>query len=527
MKTGTGAGRIGAEPLRRFARAAWRAAPLVCFLLFAVAAYVFILSAGTWTHWRSWTVFYDAQAEGFRQGHLYLPEVPSAALRALPNPYDPAKMQFWRWDHVYYGGHFYVYWGLVPALFLAAFKAIFHVRVLVADDVIVFIFFVGRLLAGTLLIRALAARVESRPPGWAVWLALAVFAIAHPTPYLLARAGVYEGAILGGVCFIVSGLYLALRGIRGASPGTADRWLAASSVCFGLAGGTRISLLPTVVVLVCFTAFVRWRLEGGERGRLLRVGLAACAPAALLTILHLLLNRLRFGAWTEFGARYQLGTPLTVGWRFVLPDLFAYLFCPPTHSCTFPFLFGNWHTTRALAPSWLTWPVDHETKEPTIGLLSVAAFAWLAVAGLLVSATRRWARHRAGVAEAQSPAAVWEGRWISGALLLYVAGSAAPLLFLSASTMRYEADFASGVLLLATLFGWRFLSAPASRAGRATAGTLYVVLALGTVVASGLLGFTGYFEQFKRHNPMLIHKLEKAFSVCRSAPTRTPGKRGG
>jgi hypothetical protein len=514
MSRETGAGRLGAEALGRFARAAGKAAPLCCFLLLVVAAYVFILSAGTWTHWRTWTVFYDAQAEGFRQGHLYLPEVPSAALRALPNPYDPAKMQLWRWDHVYYRGHFYVYWGLFPAVLLAAFKAIFRLRVVIGDDVMVFIFFVGRLFAGTLFIRALAARVDSRPRGWAVWLALAVFALGHPTPYLLARGGVYEGAIIGGVCFMVSGLYLAFRGITGASPGRAGGWLVAASLCFGLAGGTRISLLPTVVVLVCFTAFVRWRIEGGDRGRLLGIALPACAPAALLTLLHLLLNRLRFGAWTEFGARYQLGLPLIFGWRFLLPDLFAYFFCPPTHSCVFPFLFGNWNTARALAPAWLSWPADLQTKEPTIGLFAVGAFAWLSLGGLVLAATRRWRRRDAGPVAPPPSATAWEGRWIWGALVLYVLGSAAPLLILSGTTMRYEADFASGVLLLATLFGWRLLSAPAARAGRAAAATVYVVLALGTVGASGLLGFTGYFEHFKRHNPALIHKLEAALSVC-------------
>jgi len=520
----TGADPRGVEPLRRLARSAVRAAPIWLFLALVVAYYVFVLSAGTWTHWGTWTVFYDAQAEGFRRGHLYLPEVPSAALRALPNPYDPAKMQVWRWDHVYYRGHFYLYWGLVPPLLLAIFKSIFRVKDLIGDDVVVFAFFVGRLMAGTLLIRALAARAMPRPPGWAVWWALAVFALAHPTPYLLARGGVYEGAIVGGVCFMVAGLYLGLRGIGARGPTAADAWLAAASAAFGLAAGCRISLYPAVVALVCFTAWARWRVEGGDRRRLLRVALVACGPAAVLTLAHLFVNHLRFGAWTEFGARYQLGMPLTFGWRFLLPDLFAYFFCPPTHSCTFPFLFGHWNTTRALAPGWLSWPVDYQPKEPTIGLLAVAAFAWLALGGLVLAATHGWKRRdAAGRAAPQPAAAVWEGRWISGALVLYVLGSAAPLLLLSGTTMRYEADFASGVLLLATLFGWRLLAAPASRAGRAIIGTTYVALAVGTVVASGLLGFTGYFEHFERHNPMLIHKLEKSLSVCRPEPRPTRG----
>ena len=503
------------EPLWRFARAARSSAPLTGFLLIVTAAYVFIISAGTWTHWWTWTTFYDAQAEGLRQGHLYLREVPSAALKALRDPYNPTNMRVWRWDHVYFAGHFYVYWGLVPALLLAAFKVIFHVHGPIGDDVIVFLFFVGRLLAGTLLVRGLAARAEPRPPGWAVWLAAAVFAIAHPTPYLLARSGVYEGAIVGGVCFMVTGLYLALRGIAAAEGRAAGRWLAAASVSFGLAAGTRVSLFPTVVALVCFTAFVRWRIEGGDRNRLPRIGLWACGPAAALAFGHLVLNRLRFGAWTEFGANYQLGWPLIkVGVRFVIPNLFAYLFCPPIRSCNFPFLFGNWNTTPALAPSWLTWPADHQTSEPNVGLLSVAVFAWLAMGGVGLAVARIRAKRRPNSDPSRSVASVWRDRWIWGSLALFVLGSAAPLLFLSGATVRYEADFASGVLLIATLVGWRLVAAPASRAGRATIATLYVLLAVGTVLAGGLFGFSGYFEHFKRHNPTLFHRLEKTFSVC-------------
>src|ERR1022692_517487 len=506
--------RIGPEPLRQFARAVRRSAPLICFLLAVTAFYVFIVSAGTWTHWRTWTVFYDAQAEGFRHGHLYLTEVPSAALKALRDPYDPTKMQVWRWDHVYYAGHFYIYWGLVPAVFLAAFKTIFRIHTVIGDDVIVFIFVVSRLLAGTLFIRALAARFEPRPRGWAVWLAMAVFSIAHPTPYLLARCGIYEGAIVGGACFTVTGLYLAFRGIVAAEPRAADRWLAAASVGFGLAAGTRVSLFPMVTALVCFTAFVRWRIEVGDRDRLWRIGLWACGPAAVLEFGHLLMNRLRFGAWTEFGASYQLGLPIKVGLRFVIPNVFAYFFCPPIHTCKFPFLFGHWDTTRGLAPSWLPWPVDYQSTEPVAGLLTMTAFAWLAVGGLGLAATRLRARGRAGVEAPRSAAVVWADRWIWGALVLYVVGSAAPLLLLSASTMRYEADFASGILLIATLVGWRLVVAPAYRAGRTTAATLFGLIAVGTVLAGALFGFTGYFEHFKRDNPTLLHRLEKALSLC-------------
>ena len=71
-----------------------RAAPLWLGLAVIVAFYAFVVGAGHADAWFSWSRLYDGQAEGFRAGHLYLPERPSAALRALPDPYNPANMRF-------------------------------------------------------------------------------------------------------------------------------------------------------------------------------------------------------------------------------------------------------------------------------------------------------------------------------------------------------------------------------------------------------------------------------------------------
>jgi hypothetical protein len=481
-----------------------------------IAYYVFLMSAGHMSRLHTWSGFVDSQAEGLRQGHLYLPEAPSPALKALKDPYDPANMRYWRWDHSYYAGRLYLYWGMVPALLLALAKTILRIRYGVGDETMVFVFAVGRLVAGALLIRALAARAATRPPGWAVATALVVFAVASPMPYTLNRGAVYEVAILGGVCFALAGLVCALRAIDAADPRRATRWLAAASVGFGLAGGSRISLLPVVVALALLTGFARWRIDGGGARRFWTAGLAAAAPAAALIGAHLLLNKLRFDAWTEFGARYQMGhPPLRTGLRFLLPDVFAYFFCPPSRGCTFPFLFGKWNTTRPLSPSWLTWPDDHHTPEPTTGVLVVVTFAWLALAGVVVAAVRA-RRRRAGreAPPALAPADVWRRRWPWLALLIYTFGAAAPLLLLSSTSMRYELDFSSGLLLLATLGGWGWLAAPAGRVGRAAAATTFATLAATTIIAGVLLGVGGYFNHFGRHNPALLHALERTLSVC-------------
>jgi hypothetical protein len=486
-----------------------RTVPLLCGLALIVAYYAFTVGAGRPpTAWYRWSGLYDAQAEGFRNGHLYLPEIPSRALQSLPDPYNPANMRFWRWDHTYYKGHFYLYWGLVPALLLAAFKTLFRVRQVIGDEALTFGLFIGRLFVGTWLLRSLAAARTPQPARSTVALAVAVFALAHPTPYTLNRGAVYEVAIGGGVFFMLAGVALGWRGLRADAPVSANRWLAAASASLGLAGGCRSMLLPTVALLAIWTAFARWRRERRDLRRFGGLLLFAGGPAALLTIGHLVLNAVRFDSWSTFGARYQLGNPLVAGLRFVVPTLYTYLFLPPLHGCRFPYLTTDWKVTRALTPRWLHWPADHMTHEPVAGLLVCAPFVLLGVIALLVVLVRR---RRNGAATTVD----WTWRWVWGALCIYLVGSAVPLLLISATTMRYEVDFASPALLLAAIAGWWLLTLPATRTGRTLARAGYATLAVVTIIVGVLLGFGGYFDHYGRHNPALKQSLERTFTVCR------------
>ena len=61
----------------------------------------------------------------------------------------------------------------------------------------------------------------------------------------------------------------------------------------------------------------------------------------------LVINKLRFGDWTDFGRDYAMTYPLFVpGLRFLLPNIYAYAFAPPQWSCTFPYLSLAWNAVR-------------------------------------------------------------------------------------------------------------------------------------------------------------------------------------
>lgn len=495
------------DPHRR--RRIIQATQLAGFFAAVVIYYLFVVSAGNWTSWRTWSGYYDTQAEGFRAGHLYVELPVSPALRALPDPLNPKHARLWRWDYSFYGGHFHLYWGLAPAALLAAVKTLLRIHRPVTDDVLVFVFLIGRALGGCLLIRAMARRLVPGPPAWAVWTAMAVFALAHPTPYLLARGAIYEAAITAGAAFTVAALYLAFEAIFAADERAGARWAMLASLSVGLGAAARVSLLPAGAALVGLLIFARWRAGGGGWRRLMRVGWRIAAPFGGLTLVQLLLNRLRYGAWGEFGQRYQMGFQwFAMGPRFVAANLYIYLFRPLTHLCTFPFLFAKWGRPDDLFPRWLPVAADYRVSEPSVGVMLVIPFAWLS-AGLFLA---RWLRRTAPPPFHAEDLSRW--RLSVFTLVIVTAMCAGPIFLPGAATMRYEGDFASGLLLIATLGAFHLLALPGGVVARIGIRVIFVLLAASAIAAGVLLGFTGYFDHFAKHNPTLLRSLVKALSLC-------------
>ena len=206
--------------------------PLAAAFAVIELAYVFFVSAGRFTHWPATLRFLDDQAEGFRAGHLHFAIEPAAALLAKANPFDPAWKSLWYWDASLYNGHYYLYWGPVPALLLAGFKTVFRVEAHVGDQYVVFALASLQALAGLLLIDRVQRRLFPELPAAFVVLAVAVFAFANPTPYNLARGAVYEAAIVGGHAFLIAGLVFAFEALS--AVGRQRSRLALAGTCWGL-----------------------------------------------------------------------------------------------------------------------------------------------------------------------------------------------------------------------------------------------------------------------------------------------------
>jgi hypothetical protein len=166
------------------------------------------------------------------------------------------------WDASLYGGHYYLYWGPVPALLITPLKAMSQVRV--GDDAFVFLFSLGSLFWVTRLVTRLWAGRFPEIPGWVVVGSIVTVGCATPTAWLLNGPWIYEAAVVGGQFFLLMGinaLYPLLAEGRGRP---ADLIWAGSS--FALAVGTRSGIAAAAGVATAIVFVRLWSRRGSMTG---------------------------------------------------------------------------------------------------------------------------------------------------------------------------------------------------------------------------------------------------------------------
>jgi hypothetical protein len=488
--------------------------PLVLLLIAIEATYVFIISAGTWSTWPTWNTNYDLLAEGFRAGHLYIPVPPPAELLSKPNPFDWGNSYLWFLDASLYKGHYYLYWGPFPALVLLAVKIVFRMKATVGDQYVIFLAYTLFLVTGALLITRMARRLFPYRPRGMVLVAIVAFAYAMPTPYMVATPGIYEAAIAAAQALLLLGLVFAFDVVWAASESRPSRWrLLAAGAAWGAAIATRVSaVLPVGVFVLLTAALASTAIEPSARRQRWRRFLASAAwtggPVALTLAALCVYNKLRFDSWTEVGVKYQLNTfPFITGKAFVPLNIFSYLFRPLGLSCRFPFLSAIYWIGERGFPHWLRFPAGYSTVEPASGLLLTSPFAWLALPALVlaVRALVRWARSpaRGFVFDQRQRAQIF-------CVVSFLAlATLMPLVFIAAfdATMRYQGDLSTGTMLLAVWGAWSLFSELRGRWPRRALVAALILLTAVTVLIGGLLGFQGYDDMFKNHNPALYAAL--------------------
>jgi hypothetical protein len=312
--------------------------PLLAGLALIVVGWFYWFTASTSGDLREAAVFdyYNPLVDGFRWGHLYLAIEPDPRLVTAADPYDPAKNSELRLpDASYYRGHFYLYFGVAPAVTLMLPYAVVTGHHLPQAAAVLVFCLLGITAASGLW---LAVRRRYFPDSGAWFAPAGVLLIGFGTHVLALarRPDMWELPIAASFAFVMLALcavYWALHG---------RRFVAAmifAGLCVGLAIGSR----PTAVLTSGLLLIPIWNARHAADRKWIRGGIGALAALGMILLALAWYNSARFDSPFQFGQKYQLtsvreGEMNHFGIDYVWHNLRLYFAWPVRWTIDWPFI---------------------------------------------------------------------------------------------------------------------------------------------------------------------------------------------
>ncbi|MBR2634310.1 MAG: hypothetical protein IKD31_01870 [Clostridia bacterium] len=293
---------------------------------------------------------YELMAEAILDGRIDFAYGDEEELAELENPYDPEERQkekvSYHWDHAYYNGHYYMYFGIVPV-----FLVFLPYRILTGEALTTFHatqIFVALAIAGIFVLFHLLCRLFFRKMPYSVYLLLSVSLSVMSVWYSSAEPALYCTAITSAIAVEIWSLFFFVWAVWGEKRENLQLLLAGIGALLGaLAFGCRPPIaLANVLVLPMLWAFCK-----GRRFTLRLLGKLFLAALPYFVIGGLLMsyNAARFDSPFEFGQAYQLTVADQSQYRVTL-DLetllrltngsLEHFFAIGSVSETFPYLYA-------------------------------------------------------------------------------------------------------------------------------------------------------------------------------------------
>lgn len=254
---------------------------------------------------------YERMAEAILHGHLYLEyDTIDPRLSVMENPYDPQARQElgvnFEWDHAFYNGKYYMYFGVVPV-----FLVFLPYRIVTGTALTTYkatqIFTASTIIGIFFLFSFLRKRLFQKMP-FLLYLMLSVVVSFISVWYAVTAPAMYCTAIMSAVCMELISINLAVRGVEDARQGRTD-WI----ILAKLIGGSFSSALvfgcrPTIALasLIQIPMLGRYRTIAKSRKMRVKSLLAIGIPYLLIAAFLMWYNYARFGNVFEFGQSYQL-----------------------------------------------------------------------------------------------------------------------------------------------------------------------------------------------------------------------------
>ncbi len=291
---------------------------------------------------------YQQLSDALLSGNTYLDKKPSQELMDMENPYDTglrgANDVSFEWDHAYYDGHYYVYFGLVPELvFYLPYKAMTGQNF--PNYMAVYISCVLMSIAVLYLLSSISKKWFKNISFGLFMLVSVIVCDTCGILYIAKRPDFYSIPVVMAMMFAVSGLAFWLRAERYNKKGEKylkTSYLALGAVCMSFVAGCR----PHILLTTLFGVILFWKAVFKERmlfsKHSIKNTVAICLPYVIVALVLMVYNFVRFDSPFDFGANYNL-TSNDMTQRGMVLDrsltgIFYYLFQPLNVNNIFPYV---------------------------------------------------------------------------------------------------------------------------------------------------------------------------------------------
>ena len=294
---------------------------------------------------------YQNLAHALADGQVALEYEPGDNLKKMENPYDRVERdrvmqetgESYRWDHAYFDGKYYVYFGVVPELLfyfpyykLTGMDFSTHMGIIVSGCA----FLIGSMFL-------LCAIVRKWYPETAIELMAVLYCLfvnCCGILSIMARPDFYSLPILTADAFAIWGIYFWISAMREGKSSN-DFRLCVGSICIALIAGCRpqIILCAVVGLLLWGKEILSLKNNRLSLGQWLRKVLCIGVPFAVVAAGLMYYNYIRFRNPFDFGAVYNLtGADMTTrGFKLgrIPQGIYMYFFQPPSFGVRFPFVW--------------------------------------------------------------------------------------------------------------------------------------------------------------------------------------------
>ena len=285
--------------------------------------------------------------EALEAGQVHLLEEPSEELLNLDNPYDTVERSSlvrgkdYIWDAALFNNHYYVYFGILPALILFV---PYHIitGTFLKTAIGVLLFSILSILLMAMIIEFIFRKWFSKLPFKLMAFSEIIMLFGTTLLWINVAPRFYEMVNVAGLYFVLQGIYLFLTSKK--KEEVSFKKLGIGALCLALAVACR----PTTLIASILILPIIWNLfkeNKSNKKNIIKLILAIAIPYIVVGIALMYYNYIRFGSIFEFGARYQLtmNDMRNLKNRLItIPAGFIYnLFSIPSFIGKFPFMEVN------------------------------------------------------------------------------------------------------------------------------------------------------------------------------------------